>query len=354
MKKTLVAIAALAAVSSFAQSSVTLYGVGDIWLGSLKSGVPGVAQNQLRLNSGGLSGSRFGLRGTEDLGGGLSANFTFENGFNLDDAATSTTNVAAPGGGTPLITANTVLTTAPAIFGRQAFIGLNGGFGGIRLGRQYSAYDDLRGATDTMGHSSFSSTVAFGAWERNGLHYTFRVNNQLRYNTPNLGGFTGVLAYGLGENKTATASADNILSAHLLYANGPITAGLAIQNEKSGAANLTLKHTLIAGAYDFGVAKVNLGFNNSKLATVKDNEFQIGATVPFGAFSLAAAYATSKTKVAGTAFTKANSVSLQGIYALSKRTNVYAGLVNASTKASIGGATQSKTNLVATGIRHTF
>jgi predicted porin len=356
MKKTLVAIAALAAASSFAQSSVTLYGIGDIWFGTLKNGAPG-AVSQTVLNSGGLNGSRFGLRGAEDLGGGLKAEFQFENGFSLDTAATSTTNT---GGTYAVVTSNFGFppggvpagNQAAAIFGRQAFIGLNGGFGSVRLGRQYSTYDELRGGTDTLGHTSFSASAGTGAWDRNGFNYTFRVNNMIRYETPNISGFTAALGYGFGENKTAATGADSVLSLKAQYANGPLMAGVAIQNEKIGAG-AALKHTLFAGSYDLGAAKINAGFNTSKVLTVKDSEYQFGVTVPMGAFSIAASYGSSKTKAAGVSLTKASAFGVQGIYSLSKRTSAYVGLQSAKTDVS-GGPNLTKTNIFALGMRHTF
>ncbi len=360
MKKTLVAIAALAAVSSFAQSSVTLYGIGDIWVGTLKNGAP-TAVSQTLINSGGLNGSRFGLRGSEDLGGGLSAVFQFENGFGLDTGGTSTTN----GGSTSVVTSGfgtgglaipgvPAANQSAAIFGRQAYIGLNGGFGSLRFGRQYSAYDEFRGGTDTLGHTSFSATAGTGAWDRSGLNYTFRVNNMMRYETPNMGGFTAALGYGLGENKTVAASADSVLSLKAQYANGPLMAGVAIQNEKVGAANTSLKHTLIAGSYDLGVAKLNAGFNTSKLLTLKESEFTFGATIPFGAFSLAGSYGSSKSKISGLDNAKSTAFGAQGIYSMSKRTSAYVGLVSAKSVATGAATPTTKTSLFAVGLRHTF
>jgi predicted porin len=340
MKKTLVAMAAFAAVSSFAQSTVTLYGVADVWFGSAKgvfagtTGLPGTA-SQTVLNTGGLSGSRFGLRGSEDLGGGLKANFVMENGHNTD------TGAAAQGG---------------LLFGRQTYVGMSGGFGEVRLGRQYSAYDEARGALDTVGHTSFSSTVSGGAWERVGNHYTFRVNNQIRYATPNMGGFSAAFAYGLGENKTTTVGAGRVLSLHGLYANGPLTAAIAYQTEKAvGNAN-ALTNILVGGAYDLGVAKINLEMNNAKLANVdKDREFAFGVAVPFGATTVSLAYgtATNKAVAGGATLEKGNSFSLQAVHALSKRTDIYGGLVNSKVKTG-GGAALEKNNLVAVGMRHRF
>ncbi|MBS7809200.1 porin [Variovorax sp. PCZ-1] len=340
MKKTLVAMAAFAAVSSFAQSSVTLYGVADVWFGQAKgsfvgtSGLAGTA-SQMVLNTGGLSGSRFGLRGSEDLGGGLKANFVMENGHNTD------TGAAAQGG---------------LLFGRQTYVGMSGGFGEFRLGRQYSAYDAARGALDTVGHTSFSATVAGGAWERVGNHYTFRVDNQMLYNTPNMSGFSASVGYGLRENKTATVGAGRVLSMHVLYANGPITAAAAYQTEKATGAGPTLTNFLVGGAYDLGVAKVNLEINNAKNSNIdKDSEMAFGVTVPFGATAVSLAYGTAKNKAAagGATIEKGNTIGLQVTHALSKRTTIYGGLVNGSVKSGAGAAIE-KNAITAIGMRHTF
>lgn len=337
MKKTLVALAAVAASSAFAQSSVTLYGVADVWLGQAKgsfvnnSGLAG-QPSQLLLNSGGQSGSRWGLRGSEDLGGGLKANFVIEAGINLD------TGTSAQGG---------------LPYGRQAYVGLSGGFGELRLGRQYTAYDDFRGATSTFGNNSFDATVGGGSWARVGYDYAARTNNTIRYSTPNLGGLSAALTYALGENKAVGVSAGRTFALHVLYANGPLTAGLAYQDEKTNGSTPALKHTVIAGGYDFGGFKLNAGFNQSKVSNApKDTELAVGASLPLGAFTVAAQFSNAKEKFNGVTGDKGNTIALQGIYALSKRTDTYVGLHN--TKIKNGGATVEKNNLVAVGIRHRF
>jgi predicted porin len=366
MKKTLVAMAAFAAVSSFAQSTVTLYGIADVWFGSAKgsfagnSGLAGTPTQTL-LNTGGLSGSRFGLRGSEDLGGGLKANFVMENGHNTDTGAN------AQGG---------------LMFGRQTYVGMSGGFGEFRLGRQYPAYDVARGSLDTMGHTSFSATVVGGAWERVGAHYAFRTNNTILYNSPKIGGFSGSISYSLGEDKTATASASNVISLHGLYANGPITAVIGYQNEKGAdtpakAASFTfntttglatavpatpavpgvsLRNTFIGGAYDLGVAKINAGYNAAKFSNGgnKDTEFGFGVAVPFGATTVSLGYGSAKEKAnGGGTVEKGSTISLQAVHALSKRTDVYGGLVNGKVENG-AGVDIEKNRLVAVGMRHRF
>jgi predicted porin len=344
MKKTLVALAAFAAVSSFAQSSVTLFGVADAWVGQAKGAFNGATRSgvgsdpsELRLDSGGLSGTRIGFRGTEDLGGGLKANFVIEAGLNIDNGSNAQGGLA---------------------YGRQSYLGLNGGFGDLRLGRQYSAYDELRGATSTLGHTSFDATIIAGSWAEVGSDYTARINNMIRYATPNFGGFSAAVGLGLGEDKNVNnGKAGRIFSLHGLYANGPLTVGVGYQNEKSRATSPAtapqVNHTLIAGGYDFGAFKLNAGFNTSKVKNgAKDTEFAFGGAVPVGPVSLGLQYSNAKAKLGGKTLEKGSTIALQGTYALSKRTDTYVGLHN--TKVKAGSVTTDKNNLVAVGIRHKF
>ncbi|HQA34421.1 MAG TPA: porin, partial [Casimicrobium huifangae] len=123
MNKKLVALAvsAIAAGAASAQTAnVTLYGIIDTYLASERGSSPTVAANKVSttgLVSGGISGSRWGLRGSESLGGGLNAFFNLENGFNVDNGS---------------------LGQGGLLFGRRAYVGLSGGFGSIQMGRDYS------------------------------------------------------------------------------------------------------------------------------------------------------------------------------------------------------------------------
>lgn len=325
MKKTLVALAAMASMSAFAQSSVTLFGLADVYFGSVKSetGVPLGGTSQTVLNSGGQNGSRWGMRGTEDLGGGLKANFVLESGYDIS------TGAAGQGG---------------LLFGRQAFVGFSGGFGEVRLGRQYTAYDELIGATTNVFDSNIFSPVD-NVWGL-GLDYTSRANNQIYYATPDFGGVSGAVGYALGENKTATTRATSILSFHVKYANGPLLVGLAHQNEKFAVGST--KYTLVAGSYDLGVVKLTGGFNNAKVSGgTKQKEFQFGVTVPVGAVAISAGLATHKQ-----GNVKGNGFGLAAEYALSKRTTAYAGLETDKAKSS--GTTVAKNRIAAVGVRHRF
>lgn len=335
MKKTLIALAALGAMAGAAQaqSAVTLYGVADAYLGQTSTTTRDAAGVETKLkqnvvNSGGVNGSRWGLKGSEDLGGGLKAIFQLESGFTIDNG-----NVA----------------NGATMFGRQAFVGLAGGFGSVTMGRQYTAYDTLRGATNNTLDTSFATTGA--AWTNGVVDYTNRTNNSIAYTSPSFGGFSGAVVLGLGEDKTATTSASSNNSLNLMYANGPVLVGYAFQKEKAttGASN---KYNMLAGSYDFRVVKLTGGYNIAKNATLKDKEYQLGVSVPFGAATLAAGYARSKSDAAVS--TKGTGYSLLGTYDLSKRTRLYAGLNKTKNESAAVGTGSYKTSVIATGIRHSF
>jgi predicted porin len=373
MKKTLIALAALAAtVGAHAQSSVTLYGVVDAFLNktenkvSTPAGTTKLSQN--KIDGSGLSSSRWGLRGSEDLGGGLAAIFQLEGGFTIDNGAFNNNQGNANG------------TT---LFGRQAWVGLKGNFGQVTLGRNYSAYDDFHGQID---HNYDSNTFAvWGAVSGTGIQdYVNRTNNSIKYESPSFGGFSGKVGYSFGEDKTATTSASSNVNAQLKYANGPLVVGYAYQKEKqvaSGATNLfggtgittaaggltsvalgastvndTRKYHLFGASYDFGVAKLVGSYNTAKnSAGTKDKDYQVGVSVPFGAAAIAVGYAHAKSDatLANGGDNKGSGYSLLGTYDLSKRTTLYAGALQIKSEAS-NGTIEYKRTLIGTGVRHTF
>lgn len=371
MKKSLIALAVLAASgAAMAQSSVTLYGVADVFVSSKKvttlafnanrTDVVVSTQRQTGVDSGGLNGSRWGLKGSEDLGGGLNAIFTLESGFNIDTGAGST----------------------DGMFNRQAFVGLaSSGFGTVALGRQYSAYEGVRGSfLSAQGNSpSFDATNGpvpinetvnnylvngtlpaiaaaqdallavvntqvgrIGAW----TGYAPRINNSISYTTPNFSGFKGSVVYGFGENKSASASATKNVSASLSYENGPIGVAVGHQNDEI-VQGFHLKNTAIGGYYDFGMVKPFLSYNQAKYDGVaKQNEWAVGVRAPLGATTLVAQYAQSK----GDDLGKNQSLGLSAEYSLSKRTTAYAAFNQ--TKVEI--ADNNKNTVFGLGVRHSF
>jgi predicted porin len=347
MKKSLVALAALASFgAAFAQSSVTLYGRIDASIGNTKVEAGGATLSDpgVAISSGAHTGSRWGLSGTEDLGGGLKANFTLEQGFNVDDGSAS---------------------NAANQFHRQAFVGLSGGFGSVNVGRQYDLLDQFAGAYDPMGNGGFSaqafafttgSAVAPGLSARGIGNYVSRQNNAVQYATPNLSGFQAKVFWAPGEDKApGVNSAGNHYGLGLNYASGALSVGGMYKVNKAGNAR-AINNWLVGAAYDFGAAKLfgqYAGGENKNTAGAKDDGYQLGVSVPFGAFSLTASYAAEDQKAAGSKISESEAVSLMGQYNLSKRTYVYAAYRQGEVD-PVGAAVNIKERKYGLGVVHMF
>jgi len=356
MKKSLIALAVLAASgASMAQSSVTIYGVLDTYYANVKGEVNNVSLSQNRLDSGSVNGSRWGFKGSEDLGGGLKANFQLESGFNIDDGS------AAQGG---------------LLFGRQSWVGFSGGFGAVKLGRNVSPYDDVNGAADAVFDSnlsamartfrSYNGSFNSGAFATTGTgagtvsamsSYAIRVNNSIKFESANYSGFTGAFLYGLNENKTTAVDAGYISAFNLAYAAGPLAVSLAYQTEKSNGSVEAINYTRVNGSYDFGVAKAMLAYgkagNVGAVSGADATEWQIGADVPVSAaLTLSANYAKS-TDNATLGDAKRTGYGLGAKYTLSKRTFVYGGYSNGKYDYATAQP-DSTVNLFAVGVQHRF
>lgn len=333
MQKTLIALAVLAASgAAMAQSSVTLYGRVDAALAGTKTTVNGVGVRQTGIENGGAAGlttSRWGMKGTEDLGGGLKANFVLENRFNVD---------------------NGTLNSSTRMFHGNSYVSLSGGFGEVKLGRTYTAFDDARAlaVSNNVWDSAFTPTG--GVYGVSG-DYAGRGDNQVRYESPKFGGVSGIVSYAFGEDKTATLDASNILSLAILYSAGPLAVAYGHQDEEAlgGASN---KYNALSGAYNFGVAAVSAGANQRKSdAAGKDTEYTVGVNVPMNAFQFSVGYAHAKNEL-GAAESTGKGWGLGAKYSLSKRTTLYTGLK--SVKLTSAAAVETKTSLVSAGVRHDF
>lgn len=344
MNKKLVALAvsAIAAGAASAQTAnVTLYGVVDTYLANIRSNNGG--KSVTVLDAGGLSGSRWGLRGSESLGGGLNAVFTLENGFDSTNAG---------------------LGQSGRLFGRQAYVGLTGGFGALTVGRQYAPIFYTGADADVDGYSNFSVVTNHFLLRAAGA---LRNDNAVNYKTPNMGGITANVQWALGE-VAGTSSGSRILGANLAYNNGPINAGIGYVDAKNAAGASNDRTWLVGGSYNFGVANVGASYHEHKfvLTGVKEKGWQVGANVPLGAFSLTGQVGQLKALDG-----KNTIINFGGNYTLSKRTDVYARYVNGNNNAyaaidiaGVGGATGSGTggaaafgqdkSAFAVGIRHRF
>jgi len=394
-------LASLGAGGALAQSSnsVELYGIADAYIGSralyqytgydtVKGQFIASKVNQTVVDSGGLNQSRLGIRVKEDLGNGLSAFAHIEQPLNLD-AGTSA------GAARRSVVGLQSATWGRLALGRQTtpFHDVHSDFdvqaddrfsaiGGLPLSAaamaQREAFRECErqgaactGNFATGDKSVFNATIAVingdGYAGRRGafVGYQRRFNNSLRYDSPDFGGFSGSASIGLGENKTAGAKAAVSGAFSLRYANGPLALGFAHQVDQEqaktapplpgsgtvvsvplGGGIVKLQNTMVAGAYDFGVARVNAGFNLAKynLAGVRNQkEAFIGATVPVGAFTLVGQYGRSR----GDSLQNASAWAGEAQYALSKRSTVYAAFNQSKLP--------SYTNrVVGLGLRHVF
>lgn len=323
MQKKLIAlaIAGLASSAAFAQSNVQIYGIADVGLISLSTSNEGAnaIKSHRGVDSGMLSGSRIGFKGTEDLGNGLKAIFTLEYALNLDD-------------------------TAGIGDARQEFLGLTGGFGTAVAGRlQTPAYDHV------VKYNALSGTAVspqdqvtrrtYGA----GISHADRVDNAIAYISPNLSGVTLKAAYSfVGENKDVEG--DGRRGAYVLsadYENGPIAVGAVyrrlgdLSNNGDNSGN---KEWGLGGSYDFGVAKLFATYQQMKEddnTGDKARAYQLGVVAPVtAAGAVHFAYATSKVKAndGGDAVNGAKAWTLAYTHGLSKRTTAYAGYTYAKNK----------------------
>lgn len=258
----LVAGTTFAGGAAFAQqsggSNVTFYGVADAFVQSARGDA-----SINRLQSGGLSGSRFGLRGSEDLGDGLRGLFTLEAGINLDDGTFGQGGIA---------------------FGRQAFVGLQGGFGQLTLGRQYSSAYFASNDFSAFGNNPYGASTALiggfgGGYEpvrgagatavppaagATGNGSPTRVNNSVKYETPSLGGLRVGGLYGFGESSQG-ANSQRLFDVYARYTAGPLDAIVSYINDRTVDVSATvegtdMRVTTVAGGYTFGPVRLLAGY----------------------------------------------------------------------------------------------
>ena len=304
-KSFIVALAALAATASFAQSSVTIWGIVDAGVQSAKQN--GVSKTQLTTS--GLSSSQLGFRGTEDLGGGMSASFWME-GTLVNDA------------GTP----------AGLQFGRRSTLDLAGNFGAIRLGRDYTptfwnhtvfdAFGTLgSGAGSNITLAPSGSNAATAARTSNGVSYLYGFANNAG-SAVGKGGVYAQVTHAFGEQlSTAAAQTNQYQGARVGYINGPMNVAVSTGNTVVSASAKD-KHTNIAGSYDLGVAKLmvlNSSFTNGT-TNAKVTANQISAQVPMGSGYIPVSYATAKNSANDQ---KGSQFAIGYVHNLSKRTALY-------------------------------
>ena len=302
MKKSLIALAVLGASgAAMAQSSVTLYGVAVAGLAKLE-GVSSQMSSAGRMNNG---NSRLGVRGVEDMGGGLKAGFNFESGLSLEDGATATS-----GGG---------------FWGRAANLWLGGNWGTFKMGRTLNP--SFYGVATWELTSAANYSVVANTFKLAGSGA--RNSSQFSYKTPDgLGGFSAELGYVMKPDNGGNAKWD----ANVIYANGPIGVGLSankVKGQKTGFA--------LGAKYNFGSFALAGSYNDAHGVR---KGVSLGGSAMFGPFTLTADVTRDTKNAAGKKYTN---FLLEGKYALSKRTFVY-----------LAGLRLDSTNNYGLGVRHNF
>ena len=323
MKKSLMALAVAAALPAFAQAqtNIVLNGSIDMSLESVNDDANGGNGSDLKVTNGVWAGSRFAIVGTEDLGGGLKGIFNLEHRLSPDTGT---------------------VTSGATFWAGQAWVGLQGGFGTVRLGRQYTPVRRALEPGDTTGYS----------WYNNGdglAGITTRFNNDISYQSPSLGGFTLHAAYAAGEDTT-----DNKLGDAFGIAGvgrfGPMQVGLGYHNIDAGDApgvDDTTQLALSLGA-KFGAFGVGLAAAQNEVNSNKRKAYFGSLSAGVGAGTV---YLTLKKDDQGTDLDNTG-LGLTYSHGLSKRTFVYASLGYNKIEQAVGDDTKPRS--IALGVRHFF
>jgi predicted porin len=337
----------LAATASYAQSTVEIYGIIDqsyavttITASDNTGSVKATLNNSG--NQSGLATQRLGFRGTEDLGAGLKAKFQVESALSAGNAGTN------------------------GFGSRPTFVGLEGSFGTILLGRQdtpllKAVVPQLAGGANNMVGQLMWSPFGGAGTLTNGNYFggatpptstaiadagfgriarETTIDKAINYVTPTFNGFTAELQVGqndakltgTGINTTVNAKTDDT-GLNVRYANGPLTLAAATHEQKvtaNGATSRKNVNNYVGATYDLGVANLSLQYGESKSDAAtsqfyKNKGTQIGAQVPVSATTaLFASYGIGKRTFTSVDEYKQNSFQLGATYSMSKRTKLYA------------------------------
>jgi len=389
MKKSLLALAAMGAFAGAAQaqSSVTVYGLIDTSYMSTETKTnavtPVTAQTSSIGADGALSGSRLGFRGTEDLGGGMRANFNIEMGINTTDSG--------------------MIANAS---NRNSFVGLSDSkLGEVRIGR-FATLNKLINDSTVFGGGSFTTVgVPTSGWgwaaQANGAGVSNeRINNALHYISPTFSGANVQLQFVDDKNDVNTADApETKVRGYFVgvnYAAGKVAVRYArkdVLSETAAVAAAALDPTALLlvdpvfgrvgtvaaaqmtgiaaveetrvtqdsalASYNFGVASVTATYNNTTTTPLtaagrlQRSDITVGVSVPLGNTTLLAQYSQGTQAAVNAQDDKVTGYQLGAVYNLSKRSNIYAAYGSGATKD--GDTNREGTDRVmALGVRHTF
>lgn len=350
------ALTAASAIPAIAQTGVSVSGLVDAYAGSMRNA--GDARSTSVLNSGGMTTSWIGFKGSEDLGGGLKANFLLTSFIQVDSGVQG----RFPG---------------DTMWSRDANVGLSGNFGALSFGRElaphflptilFNPFGDSYTFAPLILHADVPLFNASG-WT-NSVAGDTGWSNSIRYVTPDFGGLKVNLHYQFGE--IAGNSGRNNIGINALYFNGPLALtafyhDVEINNPlnapagnvqpagnipfPSGQFAVRQKAWMLGGSYDLKMAKLFATYGQtSHDIDLDDKTLSLGASVPFGQGKFLASWA--QTRREGTALgadQKRNTTAIGYDYDLSKRTDLYAVYMNDRI------TRQSSGNSVGLGIRHRF
>lgn len=352
MKNLLIAVVATSAAlasPAYAQSSVTLFGIIDATLAVGK----GSLTDRTQLANSGWNSSRLGFRGTEDLGGGMSASFWLEAGFSPDSgvgAATNTNNQASGAAGGQGLT-----------FNRRSTVSLAGNWGEVRLGRDYTPQYWILADFDPFNNNGVGTSQTLNSIITGVT--SVRASNSIGYSLPaKLGGIYGQAMYYLGENPSnagATEDDGRGYGMRLGYASGPLNVAISTGQTKYAAGDT--RQTNIGAHWDFGVAKLMGQLSRDKAGATDGRGWVFGAIAPVGVGEFRIALSEYKTDVGAGSEPKTRKLALGYGHNLSKRTALYAAYArvrnSGGATAALNGATtaaNASSSGFDIGIRHRF
>ena len=371
MKKSLIAFAILGAfaATASAQSSVTIYGIIDAAT-VYTTHQTAAGGTKTSMDAGQLLTSRWGFKGTEDLGGGLKANFNLEGTLANDTGAAGAGFCPSPCAN-PLSQAG----STTSLFDRLSWVGLSGAFGSVTAGRNNILGVDSIGLADplSLAHAGSNPNVAISAlniaafagnFGTNGGGTALRQNNSIKYLTPMVSGFGGAAMYGFGE-KAGDTSANSYAGLSGYFTDGSSGAAMAYAKLKDAAGSSTMTQWGGGAKYKMDPVTFKLTYAQNEVDTTKRKLAVIGAGVDYAlsaTTTLTGAY--YNTKRSGDVDGKSEQFIGMAKYAFSKRTIAYASLTYAKaasiaakdTSLAFGiiGAGQSNATRTAVGVLHSF
>ena len=340
MKKTIVALAALAALGT-ASAQATVYGKVDLGVSSTTA--DGAVDQGLEITSGNYEASRFGVTGSHDLTGGVKINGHYQ--FRVDAAGNN----------------STVQDT------RVATLGISGGFGSLTAGLNWTPYDSAWGfdQLEYNGFSAANQSWYSGAHGDNGTTGWGTAKKSIAYSTPDMNGFNATVMYANNGDKTDTADSVPYVGLGANYAAGPLSLSFGYESIAStvhlGTGALAGEKTtamVMGAAYNLGSATIGAGYQQANVdasgADWKDAGYSLSVMVPVSASTrVAVGYASETTTRAGLSDGKATALGAHAIYNWTEQAAVYAGVVQRDVTAAGTTAKVNRTK-VAAGLRYNF